>query len=202
MADDKEPKPEDPRAEVASLVSPETVNPAVATESTQPVNGEITPKIENSSAVVGVTQTSLAAQTSRSADGAGSSPPANRRGLLDIKVTLSNPSPTAGTEFTLYVLVTNPFDVPIWPESPQVFLPSEIRTISTTDSLSSSIQSLNLLVSKAAKGEVPPREDLQPKLLRGKRRWWGNGGHVQTSPSEVAANMMYLAAQSCDLDKE
>src|SRR5690242_13406927 len=46
----------------------------------------------------------------------------DRRGLLDIKITLSNPSPTAGTQFTLNVQVTNLFDVPIWPESPQVFL--------------------------------------------------------------------------------
>ena len=41
-----------------------------------------------------------------------------QRGLLDIRVLLSTPTPTAGSEFKVYVLVTNPFDVPIHTSPP------------------------------------------------------------------------------------
>ncbi len=49
-----------------------------------------------------------------------------RRGLLDLTVTLSTPDPTAGNDFSVYLLITNPFDTPIWIEHVKVSLPSEI----------------------------------------------------------------------------
>jgi hypothetical protein len=57
----------------------------------------------------------------------GSNADEDKRGLLDIKVTLSNPDPVAGGQFTVYLEVTNTLGVPIWPELPQVFLPSELK---------------------------------------------------------------------------
>ena len=86
--------------------------------------------------------------------------PSDRRsGLLDIKINLSNPEPTAGSEFTVYVLVTNPFDVPIWPFPPQVFLPSEVKPSFSTEKFQDSIQNLSSLLSQAAKGKVTPAID-------------------------------------------
>ncbi len=52
-----------------------------------------------------------------------------RFGLLEIEVDLSNPEPTAGNSFTVYVLVTNPFDRPIWVDVPRIFLPSELMAL-------------------------------------------------------------------------
>jgi hypothetical protein len=91
------------------------------------------------------------------ADGANS----DRRGLLDIKVTLSNPSPTAGTQFTLNVQVTNLFDVPIWPESPQVFLPNEMVTVSQARPAAESVEGQEVLLDQVAKGQIPPRSELR-----------------------------------------
>jgi hypothetical protein len=124
----------------------------------------------------------------------------DRRGLLDIKVTLSNRSPTAGSEFTLYVLVTNLFDVPIWPESPQVFLPSEIEAISVGNSLVSSIESLNLLINKVAQGEILPREDLRCKDSF--RSYLPSWLRPKIQGSETADHLKYLAGQTQTLDKE
>jgi len=84
----------------------------------------------------------------------------DRRGLLDIKITLSNPSPTAGTQFTLNVQVTNLFDVPIWPESPQVFLPNEIITVSQGRPASESVEGQEVLLDRVSKGKIPPRSEL------------------------------------------
>lgn len=92
-----------------------------------------------------------------SADGQTASLRYQRRGLLDIKINLSNPEPTAGSDFTVYVLVTNPFDVPIWLFSPQVFLPSEIRF--SVQSFQDSVQNLSFLLSQAAEGKVEPLVD-------------------------------------------
>src|ERR1043166_3717905 len=101
--------------------------------------------------------------------GSGGGPAsADRRGLLDIKVTLSNPSPTAGTQFTLNVQVTNLFDVPIWPESPQVFLPNEIVTVGQARSASESVQGLEVLLDQVSKGKIPPRGELSG----GTANWW------------------------------
>ncbi len=83
----------------------------------------------------------------------------HRSGLLDIKINLSNPEPTAGSEFTVYVLVTNPFDVPIWPFPPQVFLPSEVKPSFSTEKFQDSIQNLSSFLSQAAKGKVAPTVD-------------------------------------------
>jgi hypothetical protein len=83
-----------------------------------------------------------------------------RRGLLDIKVNLSNPDPTAGSTFTVYMLVTNLFDVPIWPEQPQVFLPSEVRTFQRQQN----ILPLKQLIADAASGVLPLPERLRRKI--------------------------------------
>ncbi len=50
-----------------------------------------------------------------------------RQGLLNLEVTLSHQDPTAGSQFSVYVLITNPFDVPIWVQTVNVTLPSEIQ---------------------------------------------------------------------------
>jgi len=116
------------------------------------------------------------------------------RGLLDIKVTLSNPAPTAGSEFTVYVLVTNLFDVPIWPESPQVFLPSELKTVSHAKSAEESVKALEVLLNEAIEGEVP----------QGHR--WVLASHWpfirrQAIP-DVQDSIKYLASQIKTLDEK
>lgn len=49
------------------------------------------------------------------------------RGLLDLSVQLSTRSITAGNEFALFVLATNPFDKPVWIREVNVSLPSELK---------------------------------------------------------------------------
>lgn len=48
------------------------------------------------------------------------------RGLLDLDVTQSSPDVMAGQDFSMYVLVKNPFDKPIWIKRVHVSVPSEI----------------------------------------------------------------------------
>jgi hypothetical protein len=55
------------------------------------------------------------------------SEPSAERGLLNLSVELSNNDITAGSEFTLYVKVTNPFSKPVWVERVHVNLPSELN---------------------------------------------------------------------------
>lgn len=50
----------------------------------------------------------------------------SKQGLLDIRVELSTLSITAGNQFSLFVLVTNPFDSPVWVQNIEVSLPSEL----------------------------------------------------------------------------
>lgn len=50
----------------------------------------------------------------------------NFRGLLDLDVELSTQDVMAGQEFSMYVLVKNPFDKPIWIRRVHVSVPSEI----------------------------------------------------------------------------
>src|SRR6476469_8944439 len=49
------------------------------------------------------------------------------QGLLDLSVELSARNITAGTEFALYVMVTNPFGSPIWVRELNVTLPTDLR---------------------------------------------------------------------------
>ncbi|MCI5127002.1 MAG: hypothetical protein D3905_01780 [Candidatus Electrothrix sp. AS4_5] len=49
------------------------------------------------------------------------------RGLLDLSVQLSTRNITAGNEFALFVLATNPFDKPVWIREVNVSLPSELK---------------------------------------------------------------------------
>ncbi len=49
------------------------------------------------------------------------------RGLLDLSVQLSTRNITAGNEFALFVLTTNPFDGPVWIREVNVSLPSELK---------------------------------------------------------------------------
>lgn len=49
------------------------------------------------------------------------------RGLLDIEVELSVPDIFAGDEFTVFVLIKNPFDRPVWVQRVSVSLPDAIR---------------------------------------------------------------------------
>ena len=57
---------------------------------------------------------------------------ANRhdRGLLDLSVELSTRDIMAGNEFTLFVLIKNPFTRPVWVRRVHVSLPSELRRAS------------------------------------------------------------------------
>ncbi len=50
-----------------------------------------------------------------------------RQGLLDIAVELSTSDLIAGYEFSVYVLVKNPYDLPVWIRSVTVSVPSEIE---------------------------------------------------------------------------
>lgn len=49
------------------------------------------------------------------------------RGLLDLSIQLSTRNITAGNEFALFVLATNPFDKPVWIREVNVSLPSELK---------------------------------------------------------------------------
>ncbi|MEO1668896.1 MAG: hypothetical protein AAFU54_29975 [Chloroflexota bacterium] len=49
------------------------------------------------------------------------------RGLLDISVELSVPDIFSGDEFTVFVLIKNPFDRPVWVQRVSVSLPDAIR---------------------------------------------------------------------------
>ena len=49
-----------------------------------------------------------------------------QRGLLDISVELSTQDLKSGSEFSIYVLVKNPYSLPIWIERVSVNTPSEI----------------------------------------------------------------------------
>lgn len=125
----------------------------------------------------------------------------DRRGLLDIQIKLSNPNPTAGSEFTVYLEITNSFDVPIWPESPQVFLPSELQPISHGKQLGDSVQSVNVLLAQAAAGQTPPRRDLE-EPPKGWRRWLPTLLPPPKSESPAAASIKYLAETARQLDQE
>lgn len=127
---------------------------------------------------------------------------ADRRGLLDLKVTMSTPSPVAGTQFTVYVLVTNLFDVPIWPESPIVFLPSELQVVAPPQIDLQAIQSLDLLINRVAKGEVAPRPELKTKGPN----WWQRNMpglfHYAEPQVKVEELLKDLAAQANNLNQQ
>ena len=103
-------------------------------------------------------------------------PPAapSRRGLLGIEITLSNSSPTAGSEFTLYVRVTNPLDVPIWLSKLQVFVPSEVELVTRRmgsrrqQSQGSQVQPIQAMLTGAATGAIGPAEDFTGQS----KSWW------------------------------
>jgi len=49
------------------------------------------------------------------------------RGLLDLDVTQSSQDLMAGQDFSVYVIIKNPFDIPIWIKRVHVSVPSEIH---------------------------------------------------------------------------
>lgn len=55
------------------------------------------------------------------------------RGLLDLSVELSTRDIMAANEFTLFVLVKNPFTKPVWVERVHVNLPSELALVVDTE---------------------------------------------------------------------
>lgn len=123
-------------------------------------------------------------------------PKSGGRGLLDIQVTLSNPVPTAGSEFTVYVLVTNLFDVPIWPESPQVFLPSELKTVSRAKPIGESVKSLEVLLNEAASGQISQSRSNYWVI---QTRW----PFIQHEPTlGIQSNVKYLASRVKTLDEK
>jgi hypothetical protein len=117
--------------------------------------------------------------------------PSGATGLLDIKVQLSTPSPTAGSEFTVYVLVTNLFDRPIYPESPQVFLPSELRPAKVSLSPQESISSMSALLNQIADGEIP--DSIQPE----RRRLFSK----LFKPDDIKEQLKYMAQKAIELDQ-
>jgi len=117
--------------------------------------------------------------------------PTGRRGLLDIKIMLSNPSPTAGSEFTVYMLVTNTFDIPIWPQSPQVFLPSELQSGLRVGPP----QPFSALLERVKEGDFP-----QP--ANAPRRPWTFLRRRPSYARGIEDKLKYMAAQTVELDKE
>lgn len=51
----------------------------------------------------------------------------SERGLLDLSIELSTKDLTAGNEFSVFVLVKNPFNEPVWIDRVHVSLPSELE---------------------------------------------------------------------------
>jgi len=77
----------------------------------------------------------------------------NRFGLLEIEIDLSNPEPTAGSNFSVYVIVTNPFDKAIWIKGIFVFLPSELVAAQEKEQkITGNLGPINELYIKAAQG--------------------------------------------------
>lgn len=121
------------------------------------------------------------------------------RGLLDIKTTLSNPDPMAGSEFTVYVLVTNLFDVPIWPIPPKVFLPSEMRPVSAQKVLEESVKNLSNLLEHLAKGVIPIP---QPSRSRFGRLFDGEKSRTRDIVQSLATRVLELegALEKIEID--
>lgn len=123
---------------------------------------------------------------------AGSAVPSGATGLLDIQVQLSIPSPTAGSEFTVYVKVTNLFDRPIYPESPQVFLPSELKPAKISLAPEESIGSMSALLNQIADGEIPPSVQANRQGIFNKR-----------SPAQdIREQLQYMAQKAIELDQK
>ncbi|WP_420628816.1 hypothetical protein [Candidatus Leptofilum sp.] len=116
-------------------------------------------------------------------------PKVGSRGLLDIKTTLSNPDPMAGSEFTVYVLVTNLFDVPIWPIPPKVFLPSEMRPVSAQRVLEDSVKSLSNLLEHIATGSVSIPTASRSRLGRFFERKRSKTKHIVQALAERILNL-------------
>ncbi|MCP4104766.1 MAG: hypothetical protein GY749_04395 [Desulfobacteraceae bacterium] len=56
-------------------------------------------------------------------------------GLLDLSVELSTRDIMAGNDFTLYVLIKNPFSKPVWIRRVHVNLPSELKLAETNEEI-------------------------------------------------------------------
>lgn len=56
------------------------------------------------------------------------------QGLLDLAVELSKNDITAGNEFTIFVLVKNPFNKPVWIQEVNVSLPSDLLRLDDRES--------------------------------------------------------------------
>ncbi|MEU0040500.1 hypothetical protein [Streptomyces sp. NPDC006333] len=50
-----------------------------------------------------------------------------QRGLLDLSVDLSVPEVYSGTDFTLYLHIKNPFSIPVWVQSVELSLPTQLQ---------------------------------------------------------------------------
>jgi hypothetical protein len=62
------------------------------------------------------------------------SAPESTQGLLDLDVELSTSDITAGNEFTIFVLVKNPFSKPVWIQEVNVSLPSDLQRLDDKES--------------------------------------------------------------------
>lgn len=98
------------------------------------------------------------------------------RGLLELSVELSTRDITAGNQFSLFVLVKNPFDKPVWIRKVHVSLPSEIQ-LSTVGRSHDMKQGglkrlLNLFLSKKLqKRRLASKSKLSDKQLLRHKDW-------------------------------
>jgi hypothetical protein len=123
-----------------------------------------------------------------------------RRGLLDIQVQLSNSAPTAGSEFTVFVEVTNPFDVPIYPRPPQLFLPRELRLVELTNpDQHYPVKSFNELLQDVI-GERTPVRSLFTQRISLLPRSRKKAGRIEDTLKEMAEQTIDLENKLKDLD--
>ncbi len=66
-----------------------------------------------------------------------------QRGLLDLSVDLSVPEVYSGSDFTVYLHVKNPFEVPVWISSVELSLPTRLEWRSTKESTEDSLPTLD-----------------------------------------------------------
>lgn len=66
----------------------------------------------------------------------------SERGLLDLSIALSTKDITAGKQFTIFVLIKNPFDKQTWIREVDVSLPSELKIAESHHSILSRLVSI------------------------------------------------------------
>jgi hypothetical protein len=126
-----------------------------------------------------------------------------RLGLLEIEIDLSNPEPTAGSSFTVYVIVTNPFDRPIWIARPKVFLPSELIALEEQRG-QGSLGLVQELLYKAEQGKanIAFRDSLKNFMVEDLKSFLGGEASFEGILKKLARKALRVSERIEDLESE